>query len=199
MILYYSSASPYARYVRASLISLNLADRVELCSLHPFDNPEALMSNNPLGKVPCLVNDEQQALYDSEVIVNYLDAEFGDNALSRAMFNNWPLQVSFSLTKGLLDTLVARQQEKMREKEQLGSAFWMQRFDNAIARSLSQLNQDVAMLPEQLTKLHLLIVCACDYLNFRHPDVEWQSKYPSLVDFYRTWAELPALANTRPS
>ena len=73
MKLIYSDASPYARTARMVVRELGLGSKVEEVAYHPFDNPKELIDANPLCKVPCLIDDNGMAIFDSQVIGEYLD------------------------------------------------------------------------------------------------------------------------------
>lgn len=76
MKLFYSDASPYARCVRVVIRHLDI-DGIDELKTDPFDNSEALLQANPLGRVPCLQLNDGSAIYDSEVILRFFDFEFG--------------------------------------------------------------------------------------------------------------------------
>jgi len=71
--LRYHPASPYARKVRIAAAELGLADRIELSATDTADPADPIRGQNPLGKIPTLLLDDGSAIYDSRVIVAYLD------------------------------------------------------------------------------------------------------------------------------
>ncbi|MBM7072836.1 glutathione S-transferase [Shewanella sp. 202IG2-18] len=82
---------------------------------------------NPLAKIPCLIFDDNCALFDREVIIRYLDEKHGKNKLFGEKLD-WQRAANFSMVKGLVDSTVGLRQEQMREEEGVRSPFWTERF-----------------------------------------------------------------------
>ena len=154
MKLIYSTASPYARTARIFVHELGLGEQVEEVFQHPFENPAELIEANPLCKVPCLIDDEGKAIFDSQVICEYLDALAGPR-LFKEIHKDWHLKTLYSLTRGLLDSAVAWQQDKMREPGQR-SEFWQERFIKSIDRGLEYFEQRLDELPKEQ---YLILYC----------------------------------------
>ncbi|WP_163833881.1 glutathione S-transferase family protein [Spartinivicinus ruber] len=183
MELLYSDASPFARAVRIVIRQLQLNNVKETVS-HPFNNEPILLHANPLGKVPCLIIDDQQALMDSEVICDYLDQHWGKGQLYQSIKHTWPLHRYFTLTKGVLELAVAFQQEKLRKEQHCQSGFWLERMQQGVQRSLNELAQTLKLLPDTQTIAHVFLGCCCDYLSFRHAELQWQQSFPALAKWF---------------
>lgn len=196
MKLIYSTASPYARTARIFVQELGLNEQVEEVFQHPFENPAELIEANPLCKVPCLIDDRGDAIFDSQVICEYLDSQ-AENRLFKAVSNDWHLKTLYSLTRGLLDSAVAWQQDKMREPQEQ-SDFWQQRFIKSIDRGLAYLEQRLDELPSDFSAIHINLVTALEYLGFRHSDYQWQTKFPQLESWWQTYKEKPSIVATQP-
>jgi len=169
MKLIYSDASPYARTARMVVRELGLEDKVTEVAYHPFDNPRELVEANPLCKVPCLIDENGMSIFDSQVIGEYLDAKKGgESLLFKDVNNDWQLKTLYSLTRGLLDTAVALQQDKMRGDGQ--SEFWQERFYGALDRGLAYLQRHLASFPKRFEILSINTVALVGYLKFRHPE-----------------------------
>ncbi|MDP5209792.1 glutathione S-transferase N-terminal domain-containing protein [Microbulbifer sp. 2205BS26-8] len=197
MQLYLTYSSPFARNVRIVVYEHGLQSCVSEHFSHPFHNGKELTSSNPLGKVPCLSLDNGTTIMDSEVICAYLDKQLGDGRLSKALDNDWNLKTLYSAGTGLMETLVFRQVEKVREREGLASEFWWQRYNNAIVRTLNFFESRIAQLPDTLSLLHINLGSALSYLDFRHEDFEWRSERPQLAVFSKNLEALESFsANT---
>lgn len=196
MKLIYSTASPYARTARIFVHELGLSNQVEEVFQHPFDNPAELIEANPLCKVPCLIDDKGEAIFDSQVICEYLDAKAG-NRLFKEINNDWHLKTLYSLTRGLLDSAVAWQQDKMRESEQR-SEFWQERFIKSIDRGLEYFEKRLDQLPKQFSAIHVNLITVLDYLDFRHPEYQWQTKFGKLKSWWMAYKEKPSIVATQP-
>ncbi|MHC9512140.1 glutathione S-transferase [Kangiella sp. M94] len=195
MKLIYSTASPYARTARIFVQELGLNDQVEEVFQHPFDNPAELIEANPLCKVPCLIDDSGTAIFDSQVICEYLDAQAG-NRLFKEINNDWHLKTLYSLTRGLLDSAVAWQQDKMRAE--LQSDFWQERFIKSIDRGLGYLEQRLNELPKEFSAIHINLIAVLDYLDFRHAEYQWQTKFTKLKNWWQAYKEKPSIVATQP-
>lgn len=196
MKLIYSTASPYARTARIFVQELALQDKVEEVFQHPFENPKELIAANPLCKVPCLITDEGQAIFDSQVICEYLDSLAG-NQLFKVIVDDWHQKTLYSLTRGLLDSAVAWQQDKMREPEQR-SEFWQERFIKSIDRGLEYFEQRLDELPKEFSAIHVNLITVLEYLDFRHPEYRWQTKLGKLQNWWLGYKEKPSIVATQP-
>jgi glutathione S-transferase len=197
MKLYYSTASPYARTAQVTLREVGLESEAIEQQTHPFNNEPEFVQANPLGKVPCLVLEHGESLYDSEVICQYLDFKFNRERLWQPISNSWTLRTRYSQVSGLLDISVALRQEKMRQEEGLRSEFWWQRFNLALERGIEDLASAVNRFPSALTLLHINTICLLDYLSFRHPEINWQ-QFDSLSELFNQYAHRPSFVSTKP-
>ncbi len=196
MKLIYSDASPYARTVRIALRELDLESQVEEIFQHPFENPAQLISFNPLCKVPCLIDEQDNGIFDSQVICEYFDQK-GGQKLFKEINKDWNLKTLYSLTRGILDSCVAWQQDKMRGTES-ESEFWQKRFISSIERGLNHLQKNLDSFPKQFSALHINLVTALDYLNFRHPEYEWQEQHSKLADWHQSIKDRESITATAP-
>ncbi|MGL5358878.1 MAG: glutathione S-transferase [Shewanella sp.] len=196
MKLLCSLASPYARCVRSVIRYLGIKD-IEEVLVNPFDNTPQLLQANPLGQVPCLITDDGAALYDSEVIMRYVDSKAGGQ-LFGPEGGDWALQCQFSMVKGLIDSAVKLRQEQMRAEEGVRSAFWTARFEQALLRGLQQVERQGLWAKPMIQAPQLALVCLLDYLDFRHGSLDWRSVAPATASWFTQIREQPALAATRP-
>lgn len=198
MKLFYSDASPYARCVRVVIRHLKI-DGIDEIKTNPLANGEDLLEANPLGKIPCLQLNDGSSLYDSEVILRYLDTELGGGRLFGVRESNWVSESHFSLIKGMLDSAVALRQEQMREEEGKRSSFWTARFEQALLRGLQRIEQGGLMTTPQLSIHQICLACLLDYLDFRHADLKWRKVAPAVASWLADFEDLPALKMTQPS
>lgn len=180
MELLLSPSSPYARTVRLLLSALNADRRVIQCEVNVFEADSTVFEANPLGKIPCLKLEDGQALVDSQLICEYIDVTLGSNYWHQALVNNWPLKNLYMLSKGLSDVAVAWRVEKAKAT---GDGFWMTRFADAIERTLTQLENQLAVLKED-SMATLALQSALSYLNFRHGELEWEARFGGLSEFF---------------
>ncbi|MGI1944103.1 glutathione S-transferase [Shewanella glacialipiscicola] len=197
MRLLSSKASPYARCVRVLIQHLGI-NNIEELLVNPFDNTAELLDANPLGQIPCLITNDGMALFDSEVIMRYLDTELGDRQMFGASSGNWLLECQYSLVKGLIDSAVKLRQEQMRQEEGVRSAFWTSRFEQALLRGLMQIELQTVITQTTIQAPQLALICLLDYVDFRHFGLDWRKVAPATALWFGEMRDLPAFIQTRP-
>ena len=179
-----SGASPYVRKVRIVLAEKKIDYRFETEDVWGSD---AILASNPLGKVPCLVMEGGEAVFDSRVIVEYLDARsplarlIPEPNRERTEVRTWE-----ALADGICDAaLLARLEAtwKHRTAEQRSQA-WIDRQMTKVDASLEAISVGLAEKPWctgiHMTLADIAVGCALDYLAFRFPDVAWRDRHPNL-------------------
>ena len=179
-----SLTSPYVRKVRVVMAEKKLD--FQLVLEDPW-NSDAVLRANPLGKVPCLVMEGGEAVFDSRVIVEYLDTLSPVGKLippsgrERTEVRTWE-----ALADGVLDAAVAARLEQTwpgRNAEQRCQA-WADRQMSRVDAALGSMSQGLGDKP-WCTGIHfsladIAVGCALGYLDFRFPQVDWRSAYPNL-------------------
>jgi glutathione S-transferase len=195
-----STTSPYVRKVR-----IVLAEKRMDCEFVKEDvwSPDTTIGQkNPLGKVPVLVLDDNTMIYDSRVIVEYLDARaptarlIPDENRDRAEVKTWE-----ALADGTNDAAVAMLLEGKREKSlQLQSWIDRQRVkvDRALAEMSRALGKNAWCHGKSFSLADVTTGVALGYLSFRFPQIEWQQQYPNLHTHYNKLMERDSFKNTVP-
>jgi glutathione S-transferase len=203
MKLYFSQTSPYARKVRLAAAHLGLADAIALvpASTKPIAEDPALAGANPLGKIPALVLDDGTVLFDSRVIVEYLDAKAGGGGLLPPASDpeRWQTLRLQAVADGLLDAaLLSRYEVALRPGEFLWRD-WLAGQGRKIDRALAALEADLPRLESGAALNAIAAACALGYLDFRFPDRGWRKARPQLGAFYDAYAQRPEMALTDPT
>lgn len=198
MKLFYANTSPYARKVRVVAAEKGLDGRIEAILCNPFDESPELKAVNPLGKVPSLLLDNGDVLYDSPAICEYLDSLAADSRLiPEEGSSRWVVLRRHALADGILDAAFAIVMERRRpEGEQ--SPSWMERWAAAIGRSLDAVETEIGSFPAKPDLAHIAVACALAYLDFRLPDLEWRNARPATEKWFDKFAERPSMKDTRP-
>lgn len=196
MKLFYSPTSPYVRKVMICMILRGLEGRVELLPTNPHTSPEPLLAANPLSRVPCLVTDAGQAIYDSPVICEYLD---GLGNAAPLFPSPGPARIAAlvlqALGDGMMDAAIARRMSDALPQDDGRQAFG-QRQQGVVARGLDALE---AAPPQGLTEIGAITVaCALGYLDFRFAHEPWRETHPKLAAWYASVAAAPPIARTVP-
>ena len=197
-----SLTSPYVRKVRVVMAEKKLD--FQLVLEDPW-HADVVLKSNPLGKVPCLVLDGGEAVFDSRVIVEYLDTLSPVGKLipgsgrERVEVRTWE-----ALADGLLDAAIAARLEATwagRTPEQRSPA-WIDRQLSRIDSALAAMSHGVAEKPWcvgiHLTLADLAVGCALGYLDFRFPQIDWRSRHPNLARLFDKLNARPGFAETAP-
>jgi glutathione S-transferase len=167
MELKFSPLSPYVRKVMVVAHELGIADRIRLAKVNTAEEPDKIFPFNPLGKIPALVTDAGSVIYDSPVICEYLDAEFGKHRLlPPSGAKRWEVLTRMALADGIMDAAIAIRQESLRAPEQQ-SAPWRTRNMRKILSGLDALERDAANWDETLDLGRIAAACALGYVPLR--------------------------------
>jgi len=198
-----SNTSPYARKVRIVMAEKKLDYDFVLEDV--WSDQTAIKDSNPLGKIPCLIMEGGEALFDSRVIVEYLDTLSPVGKLippvgrERAEVKTWE-----ALADGVMDAALLARMEAVWTKrtEAQRSQAWIDRQLGKIDASLGAMSKGLGDKPF-CTGIHLSLAdiavgCALAYLDFRFPQIAWRNDHPSLVRLLEKLEQRPSFAETRP-
>lgn len=190
MKLLASPTSPYARKLRVIAHELGQALPVE--DTAPMTDPAALLSANPLGKVPALVLDDGSAIIDSPVIAAFLLASVpGQRLLPQSGHDHWQARSTEALADGVLDAAIIL---RFNMAQGITSGPWVDRQYRAIERALAVMNGRVGGSGFG----DICIAVACDYLGFRFPELHWRGHNTALAALTDALLATPAFVATRP-
>ncbi len=199
-----SLTSPYVRKVRVVMAEKKLDYRLELEDVWGSD---AILAANPLGKVPCLVMEGGEAVFDSRVIVEYVDTLspvgrlIPERGRERAEVRTWE-----ALADGLLDASIAVRLEQTwagRSEAQRSKA-WIDRHMSRVHSALSAMSKglgDRAWCSANSTHLTLADVavgCALGYLDFRFPALAWRDEHTNLARLAEKLFARPSFIDSAP-
>jgi glutathione S-transferase len=199
-----SNSSPYVRKVRVVMAEKKLD--YEFITEDVWAATTTINQSNPLGKVPCLVMEGGEALFDSRVIVEYLDTLSPVGKLipstgrERAEVKTWE-----ALADGVMDAAVLARLEAAwpgRTPEQRSSAW--------IARQMGKIDEVLGAMAKTLgdkaycSGIHLSLSdiaagCALGYLDFRFSEVAWRDTYPTLAKLQDKLAQRQSFMDTFPT
>lgn len=199
MKLLQSGASPFARKARVTVIESGLSDQVTAVPVvanMSVPNPE-IFSRNPIGKIPCLILDSGQALFDSRTICRYLDAHGSSNLYPE---NGWDVLTMESLGDGIMECAVAIAYERRFRAPDLVFEDFISWQWGKISRALDSLEQDhMDFLNTGISAGHISIACALGYLDFRHDDRNWRAGHDALAGWEAEFVKRPSMASTTPT
>ena len=200
MKLYWSSRSPYARKVMAFAHEAGVADRIETVrTLVSMTAPNRdLMKINPTAKIPTLITDDGQVLFDSSVICEYLDGLHGGPKLFPSGPGRWPALRWQAFGNNMLDNLVPWRNERLRPQPQQ-SPETLAGFELKIRNAVSALEAEAAALSGAQNGIgHVTIAVALGYIDFRFSDLAWRKGNGRIAAWYETYAQRPSMQATVP-
>jgi glutathione S-transferase len=196
--------SPYVRKVRVVMAEKKLDYQFVMEDVWAAET--TIGESNPLGKVPCLVMEGGEALFDSRVIVEYLDTLSPVGKLipamgrERAEVKTWE-----ALADGLLDAAILARLEANwagRSKAQRSQA-WIDRQMQKIHACLKAMGQGLGDKPFcagiHMSLADIAVGCALGYLDFRFEQIDWRTPYPNLAKLYEKLAQRQSFVDTKPA
>ncbi len=198
MKLRYSPTSPYVRKGSVTLIETGLEDRVERIPTNVWDPATDIATVNPLGKIPTLITDDGQVLFDSPVICEYLDSlHDGDRLFPASGAPRWRALRLLALGDGMTDAGVLRLLES-RRPEAFRYDTWAERQGTVIGRAMDALEGDVDRFDGPITIGHIAVACSIGWLDFRFPDLGWRQTRPRLAEWFAAFGGRPSMTATVP-
>jgi len=196
-------ASPYVRKVRIVLAEKKLD--YQFVPEDVWSASTSITDSNPLGKVPCLVMEGGEALFDSRVIVEYLDTLspvgklIASSGRERAAIKTWE-----ALADGLLDASILARLEaswpgrSAHERSQAWIERQLRKVDDSLAAMSRGLCDNTYCSGIHLSLSDIAVGCALGYLNFRFPQIAWASRHPNLERLYNKLMQRPSFIDTQP-
>ena len=193
-------ASPYSRKVRVVLAEKKI--EYEFIIENPGDPATRVPEYNPLGKIPVLILDDNTTLFDSRVIVEYLDHAspvgrlIPDDMRARIQTRRWE-----ALADGCTDAANALVVEKRRAADKQ-SAEWISRQQGKIDRALKAMSEELGNRPwcsgDHYSLADIAVGCALGYLDMRLPDTQWRRDYQNLEKLAEKLNKRPSFVDSAP-
>jgi glutathione S-transferase len=195
-------SSPYVRKVRIVMAEKRLDYQLEIEDVWASDH---ILESNPLGKVPCLVMEGGEAVFDSRVIVEYVDTLspvgrlIPERGRERAEVRTWE-----ALGDGVVDALVLARLESNwggRSAAQRSQA-WIDRQMGKVKASLAAMSKGLGDKP-WCSGIHfslsdIAVGCALGYLDFRFAHIDWRGEFPNLAKLNEKLAQRQSFIDTAP-
>lgn len=194
-------ASPFARKTRILAREAGIAARVDEIEIavSPVAPNEALARENPLVKIPALVTDEGETLYDSSVICEYLDTlHAGRKFFPASGPERFTALRRQALTDGILEAAVLCRYEMAVRPESLRWKDWLEGQKHKIRSGLDALEAEVGSWGDHFEIGQIGAACVCGYLDFRFADLNWRAGRPKLTAWFARAAQRPSVRETAP-
>jgi len=197
-----SLTSPYVRKVRVVMAEKKLDYQFVLEDVWAGDE---MLKSNPLGKVPCLVMEGGEAVFDSRVIVEYVDTLSPVGRLipasgrERVEVRTWE-----ALADGACDALLlARMEATWSPREGARSQPWIDRQMSRVTSALTAMSLGLGDKPwcngNHFTLADVAVGCALSYLDFRFGHIDWRGDHANLAKLAEKLAVRPSFVDTAPA
>ncbi|BBB65192.1 glutathione S-transferase [Undibacterium sp. YM2] len=196
-----STTSPFVRKVRVVMAEKKL-DYV-FVQENVWAADTTIQQSNPLGKVPCLLMEDGGAMFDSRVIVEYIDTLTPVGKLipaqgrERVEVKCWE-----ALADGIMDAAILVRLEKTLRPAEQQSQEWIDRQMSKVHAGLKSMSSglgDTAFCTgTHLTLADISVACALGWLSFRFPEIDWRDDYPNLAKLFDKLSERASFKDTLP-
>lgn len=202
MKLLYAPQSPFARKVRAAAIEVGLGDQIALEYVEVVPgkpNRAFASSHNPLRKVPALITDDGDVLYDSTVIGEFLDHESGGGKIIPVEpHKRWRVLTNHALANGLCESVILIRYETWLRPEANRWSTWVDDHWDKINSGLAWFDQNPSELDPPVNIAHLALGSLLGYVDFRWPENGWRSRFPMVGDWFEDLSKRPSFTETVP-
>ena len=200
MKLVYSPPSPFVRKVTTLIYHANLADRIELINVKTtaLSVAEEARAANPLGKIPIMILEDGNAIFDSRVITRYLDNFAGSNLYPQDKI--YDILTLEALADGIMESAVSITYESKLRPQNEQSPSWMEAQWSKGLHSIKALDDgEFKAMDGEMNMGQIAVACALGYLDFRHNARQWRLGHSNLASWNDKMIKLPALIKTIPT
>jgi glutathione S-transferase len=202
MKLLYAPTSPYVRKVMACAHLTGQADRIQLLesAAHPIRRDVRIALHNPLAKVPTLILESGESLFDSRTICEYLASSGQPTHLfPKEGAQRWRALSLQSLADGLLDAALLARYENVARPAEFPWQQWRDAQLVKVTACLDTIESQAGTLATDAPTIgEVTIGCALGYLDFRFPEVKWRDARPAAARWNEAFQALPAMSATIP-
>jgi glutathione S-transferase len=196
-----SLTSPYVRKVRIVMAEKRIDYQLELEDVWAPDT--RILESNPLGKVPCLIMEDGGAVFDSRVIVEYLDGMtpvaklIPPSGRERAEVRTWE-----ALADGVVDALILARLEQTQRPPEQQSQKWIDRQLQKVHTGVKAMSNGLGEKPwcngHAYSLADIAVGCALGYLDFRFSHIDWRGQFSNLARLNEKLAARPSFVDTQP-
>ena len=202
MKLWYSPASPFVRKCLIVAHERDLTDRIEImdASANVVDPDMRIVESNPAGKIPTMLLEDGQVLFDSRVICAWLDTlHDGKKLMPRSGAKRFEIMTLEALGDAIMDAAVSNRYETALRPPEYQWKAWSDGQMGKVKASLDQLEKQwIRSLGRNPNMGSIAVAAALGYLDFRYPDLNWRRGRPKLTRWFKRFGERPSFMETEP-
>lgn len=202
MKLLFAPTSPFVRKVMVCAHLTGQADKIQCLdsAAHPVRRDPRIAAHNPLAKVPTLILQDGQVLYDSRVICEYLASQADAETIFPASgADRWAALSRQALGDGLLDAALLARYELTARPPEFQWPTWREALLTKVSACLASIETIASELNHHKPTIgEITIGCALGYLDFRFPELNWRAKCGIAAHWNEAFQSLPAMQATQP-
>ncbi|HWG06057.1 MAG TPA: glutathione S-transferase N-terminal domain-containing protein [Beijerinckiaceae bacterium] len=199
MKLCFGTSSAFSRKVRIAAVECGLAERIELIRSATLSHDHALAAINPLAKVPALITDDGEALFDSPVICEYFDTlHDGPRLIPTESPARWRVLRRQAVGDGLMESLVFLGMVVRRPFGDATPQAAMDKERARVERCLDMLESEAQEIESGIDVGCISVACALGWHDSRFPEWNWRTTRPRLAAWYDAFAKRPSMTETIP-
>lgn len=199
LVLRSSPASPFGRKVKIAARLLGLMEQIEVVVADTTSESDSLRRQNPLGKIPTLVLEDGTALFDSRVILEYLDHLAGGGRIIPSGASRFAALTQQALADGIMDAAILQVYESRWREPDRQNEKWVAHQSGKVRRALATLDRTPPGAPDDgiWHVGQIAVACALGYLDLRFPG-SWGQEHPRLEEWLAAFAQaVPAFGETQ--
>lgn len=200
MQLRYSTTSPFVRKVIITAHELGINDKIERIVTDPWAADTDIRKVNPLSKLPCLITDDGDAVYDSPVICEYLNAVAGGSLFPTEIKARFRALTLAATGDGMTDAGVLHLCEVVRRPSEFLWQWWDDRQMANITGAMDVLEGAAGELKSDgpITIAEITIGAGLGWMDLRFPDMGWRDSRPNLAKWFDAIAQRPSFVTSAP-
>ena len=197
LVLRSSPASPFGRKVKLSASILGLLDRIQIVDADTLNPEDSIRQQNPLGMIPALILENGEVLYDSRVIVEYLDHLAGGGRIVPNGAERFSVLRDQALADGIADAALLQVYEGRFRPQDRHEPKWVDHQADKVRRGLDYAEAHLSASGQNLHIGQIALACALGYLDLRFGG-RWREGHPKLVAWLADFEDrVPAFAKTK--
>jgi len=198
MKLYTTLRSPYGRKVLVMAIEKGLENKIEIILENLQEKSDFLKNNNPLGQVPTLLTDDNNILFDSPVIAEYIDSINSNPKLIPAETNQ---RIEVLKISALADCMVENAINVFYEGIKADNLKDLKKYEkckNNLENCFSYLENNISKFSNQVNMASIAVASGIGYIDFRLNELGWKNKYPELATWFAEFSKRDSMQKTHP-
>lgn len=196
MKLRWSPTSPFVRKVVVLMKEKGIEDRIEKEKSNPLSREDRTATPSPLGKIPCLVTDDGKSVFDSPVIMEYLDTVCdGPEMLAKSGDARWTTLCRQATADGMIDSMVACFVESLKKPERQSGGI-LAHNKGIVFNGIAALEEEAESFGDSVDVGTISVAVALSFADQTFPDDDWRAGNPKLAAWFDVFDKRPSMAES---